>query len=358
MKKILLVIFSFLFFTTGCFNESESDLLEKFSDYVTKSKSYQLVGDMSISNGEETYTYSLESYYLEDNYYKVVLINQTNNHEQIILRNDDSVYVITPSLNKSFKFDSIWPDNSSQAYLLHSVLNDIVSDTEHKLTENDDGYEIKSTVNYPNNSDLSYQIVSFDKDMVPLTVEVYDINDCIYITVNYIDINIDANLNEDEFLLDNYVDVYEDETEEDETEEACSECKENESEENCDDVCSLTTSSLDSILYPLYIPLNTSLTSSESVLTDYTERVVLTFAGESNFVIIEEVSTVSSEFQIIPITGNPVILTDSIAAISNNSMYFSKNGVDYYIVSNDLTNNEMVNIANSVGSVKSVMSTK
>jgi len=36
--------------------------------------------------------------------YKVSLTNKANNHEQIILKNNDGVYVLTPSLNKSFKF--------------------------------------------------------------------------------------------------------------------------------------------------------------------------------------------------------------------------------------------------------------
>ena len=55
--------------------------------------------------------------YLKKDKFRVGLTNKTNNHEQIILKNDDGVYVITPSLNKSFKFQSDWPYNNSQIYL-------------------------------------------------------------------------------------------------------------------------------------------------------------------------------------------------------------------------------------------------
>ena len=67
------------------------------------------------------------------------------------------VIVVTPSLNKSFKFDSVWPENSSQAYLLQNLVEDVKGDSKASLEKTDNGYIIKSTVNYPNNEDLSYQ---------------------------------------------------------------------------------------------------------------------------------------------------------------------------------------------------------
>lgn len=353
MKKIFIFLFAILFISTGCSEDSTDDLIDNFISSIEKSESYLLTGTMEIYDGQETYSYTLESSYLEGEYYKVVLINTTNDHEQVILRTNDDVYVITPSLNKSFKFDSIWPNNSSQSYLLHSLVNDINEDDEYEITELDDGYEVKTTINYPNNGDLIYQIITFDSDMNIKKVVVYDDNDVAYITVIFTNINLDANLSEEDFALENYIDDVE--YEEDE-EEVCDEC--DIEDEDCENDCSVESSALDSILYPLYLPTNTSLQTAESVMTDYSERVILTFSGDSNFVLIEESSTASSELEIIPITGNPVLLNDTVAAISTNSMYFTKNGVDYYLVSNDLTSQEMVSIANSVGSAQSVMSTK
>ena len=47
---------------------------------------------------------------------------------QIILRNEEGVFVLTPALNKSFRFQSDWPQNSSQAYLYESLVRDILQD--------------------------------------------------------------------------------------------------------------------------------------------------------------------------------------------------------------------------------------
>lgn len=363
MKKICIMLLIMLLVTTGCKAKTEDDLIETFSESLAKSESYILKGNMEIYDGQDTFKYSVESSHLKDEYYKVVLINETNNHEQIILRNEESVYVITPALNKSFKFDSVWPNNSSQSYLLGSILKDIESDEGKEIKALENGYEVKSVVNYPNNGELKYQIITFNEDMQIKSVEVYDSSDNVYITVVFSDIDMDVKLKVSDFDLSNYVDIEtEEETEEieeekpEETETTCEECSNN--EEDCESSCSTSVSSLDNILYPMYVPSDTTLTSAETVMTDYSERVILTFAGASNFVLIEELSVASNEFEVVPINGNPVFLNDTVAAISTNSIHFTKQGVDYYILSNDLTSHEMVSIANSIGNIQSVMSTK
>ena len=114
-----------LLLTCGCGKVDSTKVKSDFEDKVNKSKSYLLSGTMEIMNNDDTFVYTVEASFLKDDYYKVRLVNQTNNHEQVILKNDDGVYVVTPSLNKSFKFQSEWPSNSSQSYLLTPLLNDV-----------------------------------------------------------------------------------------------------------------------------------------------------------------------------------------------------------------------------------------
>ncbi len=336
MKKILFLCLFVLLISTGCGKMTKDDVVKKFEKNINSSNSYKITGKMEIFNGEDLFNYNLEANHLKDDYYKVILINESNNHEQIILRNDDGVYVITPALNKSFKFDSVWPENSSQAYLLESLFNDVNKDNKAKFNETETGYVIQSNVNYPNNSDLSYQKVYFNKEGIPEKVEVYDKNDNVKIKVIFTKIDFKAKLNKNDFDLNKYI-----------------------SEGNCDEECqSKTTGSLDSIIYPLFIPANTYLTDSKKINNESVNRVILTFAGDKNFVLVEDVSRVNEEFEIIPINGEPMMLNDTIGALSNNSIYFTKNNINYYIVSNDLTNEEMVNVALSVGSTNPVISTK
>ena len=290
MKKLVILAMGLMLFITGCGKESEEDLIAKFEKNVENSKSYTLKGNMEILSNEETFTYSIEANYLKGDYYKVTLVNQTNNHEQIILKNSDGVYVVTPTLNKSFKFQSEWPSNSSQSYILSSLLNDIKNDENMTLEQKDDNYIITTTVNYPNNSSLTYQKIYFDKDMNIEQVEVYDNEDIVNIKVAFSSIDLKSGLNEEDFLLEDLIDMNAQNEENKEsntttnpqTNNNTTSEENNNSQENgntsstgenntCENEDCDTKSSniLDSIIYPLYIPSETYLSNSEEIKTLY-----------------------------------------------------------------------------------------
>jgi len=354
MKKVLVLIISILFMTSGCGKVTKESVAKDFTGDVNGSKSYKLKGSMEIVNNEETFVYSLETYYLKDDYYKVILVNQTNNHEQIILRNPDGVYVVTPSLNKSFKFQSEWPFNSSQSYILASLVNDVKNDKNYSMEETENNYVLKSSVNYPNNSELVSQKIFFDKKMNLESVEVYNKDNIVKIKVSFTSVDLKANLDKDDFVLEDLID-----------EDCCAQnnCSDNKCEENDEQIQneesnSESTSSLENIIYPLYIPSNTHLQSSEKIDTDSGERAILTFSGEKDFILIEETVVNNEEFEVIPVYGDPMLVTDSIAAISGNSISWTTNEMEYYIASNDLSQEEMVTIASSLNSTSYVMESK
>ena len=367
MKKLVILALGLMLFITGCGKETEEDLIAKFEKSITNSKSYILKGNMEILSNEETFTYSIEANYLKDDYYKVTLVNQTNNHEQIILKNSDGVYVLTPTLNKSFKFQSDWPYNSSQSYILSSLLSDIKGEEKISVEEQDKNYILKTKVNYPNNSALTYQKIYFDKNMNLEKVEVYDSEDIVNIKVVFSSIDLKAGLSEEDFLLEDLIDMNA-ENKEDENKEP----KEEENNQNTENTegqntgneceneeCDTKSSNiLDSIIYPLYIPSETYLSNSEEIDTDEGNRMILTFAGDKNFVLIEEVANIANEFEIIPVYGDPVMLSDTIAAKSANSLYWTSENVSYYLTSNDLSTEEMVTIAESLGNTKVVSGSK
>lgn len=370
MKKYLLMVMFLLLTLTGCGKYTISDASSDFQKQVENSKSYKLSGTMEINSDEEVFTYSLETYFLKDDFYKVVLINQTNNHEQVILKNSEGLYVVTPNLNKSFKFDSVWPENSSQAYLLKNLVNDVKNDSEAQLEEKDNNYIIKSKVNYPNNEELTYQKIYFDKNMNVEKVEVYNSEDVIKIKVNFKNVDLKAKLSEDDFKLEDLIDEEEnndtnntdtDKKDETNNDKNCvgEDCKNKCEGEKCESKESNPSSvTLDSIIYPLYIPANTHLSSSETVNAETGDRVILTFSGDKNFVLVEEVAQASKEFEIIPVFGDPLMLHESIGAISPNSISWHSENISYYLVGSDLSTSEMVSIASSLGNATTVISTK
>lgn len=353
MKKVLIIIVLALFCVTGCGKFTKDDALKKLEKQIS-SKSYIMKGTMQIISNEEKFDYNLTVNALNKEFYKVGLVNQTNNHEQIILKNKEGVYVITPALNKSFKFQSEWPSNSSQAYILESILKDLKDDSNMKFEETENGYILKSIVNYPNNTELSYQKVTCNKNMEIKQIQIYDINDIVKISVVVNSLDYKTNLSKNDFLLE---DLIEEKTENSSSDEkSISEHKECENKKcednNCEkDTCEDNPSSniIDEIIYPLYVPNNTYLSSSEKIDLDDGNRVILTFSGEKDFVLVEEISRVANEFEIIPIYGDPQVMSSSVAAVGANSIYFSSDNIDYYIASEEMSSEEMLKVASSLG---------
>lgn len=350
MKKLVL-FFSVILLLSGCGSKTKEDVVKDFTKTISSTKSYKLTGSMEISNDEETFTYSLESYYLKDEYYKVILVNQTNNHEQIILKNKEDIYVITPALNKSFKFQSEWPNNSSQAYLLGNIASDINNDKNIEITKNEMGYIIKSTVNYPNNEELSYQKIYLNENADVEKVEVFNKNDIVKIKVTFESIDLKAGLKEKDFKIEDYIKEDINENDNNCVNDESEECKKNINDSNNDnqDKLSEETINIENIIYPLYIPSNTYLSNSETIETSNGNRVILTFGGDKNFVLIEETTIKQSEMEIVPVYGEPLMLSETIGALSANSLSWDINNVSYYLASTELTVNEMRTIANSLG---------
>ena len=325
MKKLLLLLSVVLL--TGCGKIDKDKLVNTFRDDVESSKSYVVESSMEIYSAEDTFSYDVKVFYMDDDYFKVDMVNTLSNHEQVILRNNNEVYVVTPSLNKSYKFVSEWPYNSSQSYILNSLVKDIDNDDDVVFEEKEEVYNLKVDVNYPNNDELEYEVLTFDKKMNLKSVAVYDSEDIISIKVDFKKIDYKANLSVEDFSVDKMID-----------ENCCS----NEIEESTE------TSKIEDVIYPLYVPANTYLKNREFVNTDNGERVILTFDGDKNFVLIEEMSNVSEEFEIIPVYGDPLMLNDTIGALSTNSLSWTVNNVDYYLASNDLTTSEIMQIADSL----------
>ena len=108
------------------------------------------------------------------------------------------------------------------------------------------------------------------------------------------------------------------------------------------------TLSIDDVIYPMYLPDNTYLTSQERIDTESGERLILTFSGDNPFVLVEETISNDNSNVIIPVNGEFDFLSDVIGVIGNNSIMWHSNGVEYYMTSNVVETSVLVDIARSI----------
>ncbi|MBQ9854490.1 MAG: outer membrane lipoprotein carrier protein LolA [Bacilli bacterium] len=361
MKKIFLYVAFLSLILTGCGKYKDGEVLKEFKSLVESSKSYYLEGDMELINNEDVYSYDIKVSYEEGDYYKIELVNKINNHEQMILRNEEGVYVITPSLNKSFKFQSDWPYNNSQVYLLSSLIDDIENDEDRIFETTDDGYLFTSLVNYPNNEALVNQKVYLGNDFLPKRVEVLDKDGNAQIKMNFEKIDLKTEFNDTYFDLNSILNTEEELPEEnnntpndskdkEETENKEAQEPNNNTSESTEanNENSKETATIDDIIYPMYLPTGTYLTSEERVSTENGERLILTFGGESSFTLVEETISYSPRAEIIPTTGNVELIGASLAVINEKSANWFDNNISYSVYSSTMNTNDLLQVVKSI----------
>ena len=330
MKKLLILLSFSLFLFAGCGKYGENDVIKDFSKKTNDAKAYYIDGKLEIVNNDNVYNYDVEVAFKEKNYYRVTLTNTSNNHTQVILKNDDGVYVVTPALNKSFKFQSDWPYSNSQIYLLESLIEDIKDDDNRIFKETKDGYSFMTAVNYPNNRNLVKQKINLSKKLKLEKVQVYNSDSVICMTMEYDKIDYSPTFDKNYFSLNTVMKTYS-------TEETTKE-----------------TGILAESIYPLMIPSGTKLTNEEKIDKGNGERIIMTFDGEKPFLLVEETANIEDEFTIVPTYGEPYQLMDTLGVMTNNSLNWTTNGIEYYLVSDVLNQEELVEVAQSIGVVQTM----
>ena len=321
MKKMFIML-GVILLLSGCGKYTDKALIKDINKKVNSSKSYHLVGTLDIYRNEEKYSYDVDSAYSKEDLFMVDLKNKSNNHEQIILKNNEGVFVITPSLNKNFKFQSDWPYNNSQIYLLQPIITDLSNEKDRQFKTTKNGYVITSKVDYPTEKSYVKQKVYIDNNKNINKVEILDENDSVKMRLKIS--NIDYNNKFD----DNYFEAktYQKEVEEDK--------KEKES------------SKLSDVVYPMYVPEDTFLTAQDVVETNNGERAILTFQGDSNFTVIQE--TLSNVNSTDYVYGDPYLILDTVGAITDYSVSWISNGMEYSVLSDKMNKNELISVAQSI----------
>lgn len=317
-----------VFALSACGSKSQEDVVKDLSGKLEDLKGYKVKAKMTLQMGTDPQTYDVEIWHKEPSYYRVDLKNAQKDQSQMILRNDDGVFVLTPALNKSFRFQSDWPENSSQAYLYESLIKDIIEDSEAKFSSTKEHYVFETKTRYQNNKMLPLQEVKLNKkDLTPVSVKVMDPDRKALVTVEFSDADFNATFDKKDF----------------------------------DMAKNMTGAQLEvpvmadlgdeefTVKYPSIEMEDVSLIEEKPMETENGKRVILTYDGEKSFTLIQEKATViPTAIAPTTVSGEPVDLGFTIGALSSNSLSWTYQGVDYTLASNDLSEEEMISLARSV----------
>ncbi|MGM8216637.1 LolA family protein [Bacillaceae bacterium W0354] len=332
--KRKLVLFMLLSITVlllaACGEETVDDVLGSLNDKAKNMASYQADATMEITTGEEPQQFDVQVWHKKEDYYKVVLQNQLDEKgNQIILRNDEGVFVLTPSINKSYKFQNEWPKHHSQPYLFNSLVDDINNDSDREFKTTENYYVFNVKTNYKGNQQLPYQEIYFHKNSYkPALVKVKNADGDKMVEVDFTSFEFDVEIEDQEF-----------DTEYNLAEGTISTPTMAELEEQ-----EMT------IYFPTQLPEGTEPTSEEIISFDEGERVISTYEGEKGFTLVQEMYYSYPTALDVPVysSGDMIDLGFTMGHMTSNSLEWQLNGMNFILASDSLTVEEMVSIAKSV----------
>lgn len=328
MKKLIpiFLLFIFLFIFYACSGgKSQNDVVSSLGKKVDKLNEYKVTAVMEVTDGDKKQVFDLEISYKDPDLYKVKLTNRQSENVQIVLKNEDGVYILTPALNKSFKFDSDWPLNSSQAYLFQSLVKDIAADDEALFISEDGNYIFETKTNYKESRNLTTQKIVIDKEtLLPKEVFVYDSENNQKFHVLYNEFDLKPGLTVESFSVDNAM-----------------------SSALLEFGNDIPTYESRTVMYPTYLPAGYILDDEQTSTVGAKTTTVMTFTGEKTFTVIEEYVDYSEILEVQYVFAEPIMLSSGMGHINDTCVSWISNGISFMVISEELSEAEMIAVANS-----------
>lgn len=309
---IMIGIFCFFKFHSTSFQDALAD--------AKKYTSYELICNMEMLENDELKSYQVTTTYAlfnEQEYYKVELYDKSLNQSQVIIRNDEGVFVLTPSLNQAFQFQSEWPHNSPKPYIYQSLLS-FLEDNKYEKVK--DGYIVNAEMKYENDDRVQSQEIKFDKELNPVYVNVFDGDGTEIIKLTITSFQPDIDINKDSFQQETIM-------------------KESQSQYNN------VSSSLP--LYPVAL-MGSTLENENISLVNETTNHILKFTGEKAFTIVESAVSTKDTIDVVQVQGKLIDTIDGFAYVEDNQMTYVSSGIVCSLYSNDLTEDEMLVVLSSM----------
>ncbi|WP_172370720.1 LolA family protein [Sporosarcina jiandibaonis] len=313
----------------ACGTPSKENVTKKLSDKWNDSKGYELQATMEIKTGSEPRLYDVDVWHTKPDFYRVHVTQNGKEESQMIVRNEDGVFVVTPSLGKTYKFQSDWPAQNSQAYLIGALSEDIKADKNATMTEEDDAFVFETETRNNHRKVLPSQKIYINKKTwLPIYVSVLDENkeEQIRITFNKITLGTARDAKEYAVELNN-----------EESKPAEDEADDEAAKEDGFET-----------YYPTVNWQGVTLEIEEAIKTENGTRSFMTFGGEKEFTIVQERVQRPEHKLPVSIEGDPVDLGFAVAAITDKSIRWESDGISFFIASETLTKDELIDVALSM----------
>lgn len=338
-----LVLLCTILLLSACGAASQEKVLKKVNGKWAETNGYELNASMEIKSGGEPRNYDVTVWHTKPDFYRVEVVESGKDVSQMIVRNADGVFVVTPTLNKMYKFQSDWPKKNSQAYLIGALAEDLAEDKNLVMKEEEKAYIFEAATRNSYKNSMPHQVITVDKKtLLPTSVAIMNDVKEEQIRITFKKIKLGVQHAAKEYAVEQF-------TDKDSTKGEQATPADKEGQEGKDDKEAVGAEVEYQEFQTHYPVLNWAQLANEKVVQENgMERVILTFDGEKAFTVMQQ--PVTKENSMLPVSspGDPVDLGYTIGAITDTSISWEKDGVEFFVASSKLTREEMIEVATSM----------
>lgn len=371
---VLTMVIAFSMLLAACGTKNSADVIKDLDQVVTKMESYEGTGTMTLHTGDKPQEYRVEVWYQNPSYYRIALTNAQKDVTQIVLRNDQGVYVLTPSLNKSFRFQSDWPENQGQVYLYQTLVRSILNDTSRQFVDDKDSYVFDVAANYNTQTLVRQKIWLNKKDYAPKQVQVSDSNANVVVEVKFDKFKFDAGFDKKSFDMqqnlnaatpnskgtilevDENGQLVEKTPDQNQAADSSSDSKDT-AAQSADDKAAQDSAKLPAmnetfgVIMPTYLPEGVAKKEEKVIEGSENSAVLLRYDGAYQYTLTEgraadRAVSLAANGQVIDLGFTWGYLTGSDQETQN--LAWTVDGLEFNLTSNNLPANEMITIAASM----------
>ena len=328
IKKIIAGLLVIGIVVLACFkifsnNDTSRKDLKKIGEELT---SYHMEANMDITNAND----DIRKFYVNVDYmkgevdhFRISLIDKEINQEQIMIRNSEGVYVLTPKLNQVYEFKGDYPLNTPKPYLYHSIIQEIEKDN-YEAKKTTDGYIINAKTEYKNHPSWNKQEIKLSKDLKPVWVNIYDSNNNLVVAINFI--KVEFNIGMDKALFDVEANI----------------------KKSKEEVVSTSKQVEELPLIPKVDENKTSLKEQTEVVIDGNKMYILSYTGDINFTLVQKDIKANDVLDSKVVSGELVSMYTGVGFYENKTLTFIIDEREFQIYSPSLTVSEMLEIVSSM----------
>jgi outer membrane lipoprotein-sorting protein len=308
---------------TGCGTVTQESVLNDLQSIEKNLKTYKSKAMMTVQTSDIPQKYYIETWFQSPSLYRIALGDEKREITQVIVRNNEGIYVINPQLKKSFRFKGEWAENQGHVYLYHAMIHQILQAKEKTFKQDENTVSFDIPVK-ENPLIVHQKIVLDERKLDPRQILLFDKSDKAIVNVTYEEFKTGVKFADDDFTPEKVM--------------ALADPKHA--------IPAMTHKNDFGIIEPTYVPKG--FERKDTIESD--DSVLLRYSGEQGAFTLKETrsSSLSQALvggnQLVDLFGAPAVVT---GAGNAKTIYWTRNGVEFALTGS-LPVQEMMKIAASM----------